>query len=99
MVNLLVCVAQKRNKNFGWQCSKFKINRLSELSLFDQLYEQIHFRSSKVLKTEFSGNQPFEVDFVGEHSIDQGGPFRDFMENLCAEITTRFFTPTANASA
>jgi hypothetical protein len=33
---------------------------------------------------------------VGENSYDAGGPFRDVMENICTEITERFFKPTSN---
>ena len=43
--------------------------------------------------------RPFRAKFIGENSYDAGGPFRDVMENICTEITDRFFKPTSNMDA
>lgn len=33
---------------------------------------------------------------MGENAYDAGGPFRDVMDDICAELTETFFRPTSN---
>ena len=40
--------------------------------------------------------RPFRSRFIGENAYDAGGPFRDVMDDICAEITESFFKPTNN---
>ncbi len=65
-------------------------------SVFDQLYKQAHKKSTQIFSPSDPSEAPFRAKFVGENSYDAGGPFRDVMENICTEITERFFKPTSN---
>jgi hypothetical protein len=83
----------------GGLSSTLRFERLNGESIFDQFYKQAYKNSTKRFITNDDDERPFRAKFVGENSYDAGGPFRDVMENICAEITDRFFKPTSNMDA
>ena len=86
-----------RNANHIFYTVKF--DRISsDESLFDQLTRQVKETTRCFRKDEASG-APFKTEFKGELSYDAGGPFRDVLEQICAEIIERFLKPTANMIA
>ena len=52
-------------------------------SLFDQMFNQLHKLDPKVLRRR---DRAFKVKFVGEASDDYGGPYREAITNVCAEL-------------
>ena len=38
-----------------------------------------------------------KVKFMGEHSYDAGGPFKELLEKVCEEILDQWFEKTTNA--
>lgn len=91
-------LVQKISKNEGSGQPTLRFERLKGESIFDQLYKQVHKKSTKLFLVR-NTESPFRAKFVGENSYDAGGPFRDVIENICAEITGRFFKPTSNMDA
>ena len=72
-----------------------KFDRLQlKKSLFEQLFTHTELNSTWIFS---SGKpEPFLTKFKNEGAIDQGGPFRDFMDNVSNEIMQTYFEPTTN---
>ena len=69
-------------------------------TLFKQLFEQLHMLDPALLRRRDRG---FKVKFVGESADDYGGPFREAITNMCAELqcaTSHLFilTPIQDAA-
>ena len=64
--------------------------------LFDQLYRQTSKMATKIYTFREDPDRPFRSRFVGENAYDAGGPFRDVMDDICAELSETFFRPTSN---
>lgn len=52
-------------------------------TLFEQSFSQLHSLPSTVLRRR---DRAFKVKFIGEGSDDYGGPFREAITNMCAEL-------------
>ena len=75
---------------------KIKIDRLSDKeTIYDQMFK-ILTKNKNLLRGRDPHDQPFRIKFIGEQSLDYGGPFRDCFEMMCQEITERFLQPTGN---
>ena len=75
---------------------KVRINRLSDKeTVYDQMFRSLSKDTNRLRGRDPAG-QPFKIRFVGEQSLDYGGPFRDCFEVMCQEITERFLQPTGN---
>jgi len=65
-------------------------------TLFDQAYAELHQLPPKILRRR---DRAFKVKFIGEGSYDYGGPFREAITNMCAELqssSSRLFVLTPN---
>jgi len=68
----------------------------SHKTLFEQLFAQLHAMPPNVLRRR---DRAFKVKFIGEGSDDYGGPFREAITNMCAELqseTSKLFVLTPN---
>lgn len=66
-------------------------------SVFGQLFRALHFLPPARLRT---ADRTWQADYVGEGSIDAGGPFRDSITHLCNDLQDTMlplFVPCANA--
>ena len=65
--------------------AKGKPDHTGEFTVFGQIYQ--HFKSAGYSCFKISKDQnPFTVQFVGEASIDAGGPYREAVSQLCTEL-------------
>ena len=65
--------------------SKGKPDHTGEFTVFGQIYQ--HFKSAGYSFFKIPKDQnPFTVQFVGEASIDAGGPYREAVSQLCTEL-------------
>jgi hypothetical protein len=67
-------------------------------SVFGQLFTQMRLKKYEAYKGR-KNQQVFQVTFVGEGSIDVGGPYRECLANACADlmgINTSLFIPCSN---
>lgn len=51
------------------------------------------------MKKNDAESQPWRITFVGEGSIDAGGPYRESLTNMCEEMMSSFlplFVPSQN---
>ncbi|KAL1499142.1 hypothetical protein AB1Y20_013653 [Prymnesium parvum] len=62
--------------------AKWETNAAKKL-MFDQLFEQLDRVNPKLIQRTDRG---FKVKFVGEASDDYGGPYREALTNICAEL-------------
>lgn len=53
------------------------------LTLFEQMFIQVHTLPPLLLRRR---DRAFKVKFVGEASDDYGGPYREALTNVCAEL-------------
>ena len=98
-----------------YECSEIKLNRMKtrrfidkgkpdhtgEFTVFGQIYQYIKTKSFKIFKKKEGGNNAkmFNVTFVGEASIDAGGPYREALTQACAELQSSalpLFIPSPN---
>jgi alpha-tubulin suppressor-like RCC1 family protein len=98
-----------------YECAEVKINRMKtrrfiekgktdhtgEFTVFGQIYQYIKSKSFKIFKKKEGGNnnKMFNVTFVGEASIDAGGPYREALTQACAELQSAalpLFIPSPN---
>jgi hypothetical protein len=56
-------------------------------SIFGQVYRAMNKSSNRALR---SGERIYRVDFVGEGSIDAGGPYNEVMTNMCEELMSKY---------
>ena len=64
---------------------KGKPDHTGEFTVFGQIYQYFKtagFHSFKVAKDQ----NPFNVGFIGEASIDAGGPYREAVSQMCTEL-------------
>jgi len=69
-----------------------------EKSVFGQVYNAMRVHKPENLRGR-KNQQLFQVNFLGEGSIDVGGPYRECMSNLCADLmshTTPLFIECPN---
>ena len=52
-------------------------------TLFEQAFAELHHLPPRVLRRR---DRAFKVKFIGEASDDYGGPFREAITNMCAEL-------------
>eukprot|EP00331_Platyophrya_macrostoma_P025521 CAMPEP_0176435218 /NCGR_PEP_ID=MMETSP0127-20121128/17175_1 /TAXON_ID=938130 /ORGANISM="Platyophrya macrostoma, Strain WH" /LENGTH=834 /DNA_ID=CAMNT_0017818171 /DNA_START=562 /DNA_END=3067 /DNA_ORIENTATION=+ len=64
---------------------KGKPDHTGEFTVFGQIYQ--HFKNAGYSCFKIAKDQnPFTVQFVGEASIDAGGPYREAVSQLCTEL-------------
>lgn len=56
-------------------------------SIFGQVYRAMNKSSNRALR---NGERIYRVDFVGEGSIDAGGPYNEVMTNMCEELMSKY---------
>jgi alpha-tubulin suppressor-like RCC1 family protein len=97
------------------ECTELKINRMKvrrfiekgkpdhtgEYTVFGQIFQFLKSRSFKIFKKKEGGNnnKMFNVTFVGEASIDAGGPYREALTQACTELQSSavpLFIPSPN---
>lgn len=65
--------------------AKNKVDVKGRRSLFGQAFQQLGNRDAKMFRLE-KGKQAWKTLFKGEHSDDYGGPYRNAIEDMCAEL-------------
>jgi len=73
-----------------------EMDELGSKMLFGQAARQTESVSKEVLR---SSGQPFKIDFTNEDGIDQGGPYRDFLDRCAEDVCSHhlpLFIPTQN---
>lgn len=66
-------------------------------SVFGQMFRQLQFIPPAQLR---QSGRTWHVSYLGEGSIDAGGPFRDSITHMCSELSSTMlpiFVPCANA--
>lgn len=67
-----------------------KIDHTAEHSIFGQTYKQMKAKQESkgwdAFKVNETDKQIYEVQFIGENSIDWGGPYRETLINMCNEM-------------
>lgn len=67
-----------------------KVDHTAEFSIFGQIYKQMKAKSEasgwNAFKVNETDKQIYEVGFIGENSIDWGGPYRETLINMCSEM-------------
>jgi len=77
--------------------AKEKMDTQGLKSVFGQMFTQLHFRHPTALR---STRRPWIVTFEGEGSQDAGGPFRESIAHLCADLQSShldLLIPCANS--
>ena len=59
-------------------------NTNSENTMFYQAYQQLHANAHNSFRR--SDDQLWRAQYLGMHSTDQGGPYRDSITRICADI-------------
>jgi len=98
-----------------YECGEIKINRLKirrfiekgktdhtgQFTIFGQIYQHLRTKSFNIFKKKEGGNnnKMFNANFVGEASIDAGGPYREALCQACGELQSSIlplFIPSPN---
>lgn len=77
---------------------KGKFDHTGEFTVFGQVYQQVKKVGYNIFKVA-KDIAPFNVDFIGEASIDVGGPYRDVISQICIELQSTalpLFIPSPN---
>ncbi len=56
----------------------------SENTMFYQAYQQLHSNAHTIFRQ--SNEQLWHAQYIGMHSTDQGGPYRDSITRICSDI-------------
>ena len=78
------------NKSDDWFSISFDTikastdSNISENTMFYQAYQQLRATAHTVFR--HSTDQLWRAQYVGMHSTDQGGPYRDSITRICADI-------------
>lgn len=80
---------------------KGKPDHTGEYTIFGLIFQFLKNKSFKIFRKKEGGNsnKMFSVTFVGEASIDAGGPYREAMTQACTELQSTalpLFTPSPN---
>ena len=73
-----------------WQVVNFDTVRAStdteksEYTMFYQAYQQLHAKAHIIFRR--SNEQLWHAQYVGMHSTDSGGPYRDSITRICSDI-------------
>ena len=66
---------------------KGKPDHMGENTIFGNMFQLLKNKPYKVFKKKQGGGaQMFKVTFIGEASIDVGGPYREALSQACAEL-------------
>jgi len=98
-----------------YECGEVKVNRMKtrrfiekgkpdhtgEFTVFGQIIQYLKTKTFKIFKKKEGGNnnKMFNVTFVGEASIDAGGPYREALTQACSELQSSalpLFIPSPN---
>ena len=60
------------------------ILKISENTMFYQAYQQLHANAHIIFRR--SNEQIWHAQYIGMHSTDQGGPYRDSITRICSDI-------------
>lgn len=59
------------------------------------MYQQTRYNAKKIFDNK--ADEMFcKVKFMGEHSYDAGGPFKELLEQVCSEVLNKWFEKTTN---
>ena len=80
---------------------KGKPDHTGEYTVFGHIFQYLKNKSFKIFKKKEGGNnnKMFNVTFVGEASIDAGGPYREALTQACTELQSAvlpLFIPSPN---
>jgi alpha-tubulin suppressor-like RCC1 family protein len=80
---------------------KGKPDHTGEFTVFGQMFQFLKQKSFRIFKKKEGGNnnKMFNVTFVGEASIDAGGPYREALSQICTEMQSAclpLFIPSPN---
>jgi hypothetical protein len=90
MQSIILFIQKTIKPSDGNYDSDFKVRfqRLNSTEkLFDQLYRQTNAKATKLYTFKLNPERPFRSRFVGENAYDAGGPFRDVLDDICAELS------------
>lgn len=62
------------------------VDHTAEFSITGQIFQQLKKNNFSCLKQNSVESQAWSVDFLGEASIDAGGPYRESITNIAQEF-------------
>ena len=71
--------------NVKFDILKASISECPEDTMFYQAYQQLKSDASRVFRRK-KNDKVWNTIYVGMHSTDQGGPFRDSVTRICADL-------------
>lgn len=60
-----------------------KVDHNGEAAIFSQIWKKLKEKNYISLRRNDSSDQCWSATFLGEGSIDAGGPYRDSITNMC----------------
>jgi len=75
------------------------VDHTGEYTVFGQVYKVIYNKRYEPLMINNSTDRAWTSKFIGEGSIDAGGPYRETLNDLCKELQSHalpLFIPTQN---
>jgi E3 ubiquitin-protein ligase HERC2 len=76
-----------------------KVDHKGEFSMFGQIRKKLKENNYQTMRKNDCDSKAWRCNFIGEGSIDAGGPYRESMTNMCEEMMSSFlplFIPTQN---
>lgn len=67
-----------------------KVDHKGELSMFGQIRKKLKENNYQTMRKNDADSQAWRINFIGEGSIDAGGPFRESITNMCEELMSDF---------
>lgn len=76
-----------------------KVDHKGEMSMFGQIRKKMKENNYQTMRKNDADSQAWRINFIGEGSIDAGGPYRESITNMCDEMMSSFlplFIPSQN---
>ncbi|CAF1186262.1 unnamed protein product [Adineta ricciae] len=64
------------------------VHRTSTSTMFNQAYEQLYANAHHIFR--MPSDHLWRAQYIGMHSTDQGGPYRDSITRICADICSSY---------
>ena len=77
-----ISIKRRKAKKFA---DSGEVDHNGQYTIFGQVYQKLKGKA-KCFKQNGTDSRIFKVDFLGEGSIDAGGPYRECLTNICQEL-------------
>ncbi|CDW84904.1 hect e3 ubiquitin [Stylonychia lemnae] len=67
-------------------CETGQVDHKGEHTIFGQIFQSLKLSGFSAFKQNSTDSRVYSAKFIGEGSIDAGGPYRESLTNICSEL-------------